>query len=136
MDTTFIDALIEECRKRDSVDGTFTTMAYDNILLLLKSIYGNHLHKENLKNRLKTLKDHFGMFEDEAEIWKELIRAKPKVKKWMRTPIKHYDKLFEIYGTDRATEKHAKKDEWNNELITPNATSFIMGHSPEIGLSN
>ncbi|RYR52509.1 hypothetical protein Ahy_A06g027421 [Arachis hypogaea] len=72
-------------------------------------------------------------------------KAKPKVKKWMRTPIKHYDKLFEIYGTDRATEKHAKsekhketinlndddsflniEDEWNNELITPNATSFIM----------
>ncbi|RYR07504.1 hypothetical protein Ahy_B05g074866 [Arachis hypogaea] len=33
---------------------------------------------------------------------------KPEVKKWMRTPIKHYNKLFEIYGTDRTTGKHAE----------------------------
>ena len=26
----------------------------------------------------------------------------------MHTPIKHYDKLFEIYGTYRATRKHAE----------------------------
>ncbi|XP_057720378.1 uncharacterized protein LOC130934870 [Arachis stenosperma] len=176
MDTTFIDALIEECHKGNRVDGTFTTMAYDNILSHLRSIYGNHIHKENLKNRLKTLNDHFGvcydnfhglsgfswnsitkMFEAEAEVWKELI------KKWMRTPIKHYDKLFEIYGTDRATGKHAEsakekvkrwekhkeiinlndddsflnmEEEWNEYPITPYATSFTMGHSPEIGLSN
>ncbi|QHN87447.1 uncharacterized protein DS421_16g555170 [Arachis hypogaea] len=138
MDTTFIDALIEECRKGNRVDGTFTTMAYDN----------NPITK---------------IFEAEAEVWKELIKAKPKVKKWMRTPIKHYDKLFEIYGTDRTTEKHAEsakekvkrwkkhketinlnddnsflnmEEEWNDEPITPRATSFTMGHSPEIGLSN
>ncbi|RYQ93402.1 hypothetical protein Ahy_B09g099681 [Arachis hypogaea] len=124
MDTTFIDALIEECRKGNRVDDTFTTMAYDNILLLLRSIY---------------------------------------VKKWMRTPIKHYDKLFEIYGTHRATGKYAEsakekvkrweknkeiinmndddsflnmEEEWNEDPITPHATSFTMGHSPEIGLSN
>ncbi|XLT37478.1 hypothetical protein HN873_068770, partial [Arachis hypogaea] len=89
--------------------------------------------------------------------------AKPKVKKWMRTPIKHYDKLFEIYGTHRATGKYAEsakekvkrweknkeiinmndddsflnmEEEWNEDPITPHATSFTMGHSPEIGLSN
>ncbi|RYR73058.1 hypothetical protein Ahy_A02g007344 isoform A [Arachis hypogaea] len=127
MDITFIDALIEECYKRNRMDDTFTTMAYDNILLLLRSIYGNHLCIENLKNRLKTLKNHFGvcyyhfhrlsrffwnpiikMFEAKVEVWEELIKAKSKVKKWMHTPIKHYDKLFEIYSTNRATEKHAK----------------------------
>ncbi|QHO13628.1 uncharacterized protein DS421_15g517110 [Arachis hypogaea] len=119
MDTTFIDALIEECRKGNRVNGTFTTMAYDNILSLLRSIYGNHLRKENLKNRLKTLKDHFGVcydhfhglsgfswnsitkiFEAEVEVWEELIK------------------------------------EWNDEPITPHATNFTMDHSPEIGLSN
>ncbi|KAL4371181.1 hypothetical protein HN51_015733 [Arachis hypogaea] len=121
MDTIFIDALIEEYHKENGKDDTFTTMAYDNILSLLRSTYSNHLHKENLKNRLKTLKDHFGvcydhfhglsgfswnpitkMFEPKAEVWKELIKAKPEVKKWIRTPIKYYDKLFEIYSTDRA----------------------------------
>ncbi|KAL4301393.1 hypothetical protein AHAS_Ahas17G0296400 [Arachis hypogaea] len=74
----------------------------------------------------------------------------------MRTPIKHYDKLFEIYGTDRTTEKHAEsakekvkrweknketinlndddsflnmEEEWNEDPITPHATSFTIGHS-------
>ncbi|KAL4317121.1 hypothetical protein AHAS_Ahas15G0353400 [Arachis hypogaea] len=117
-------------------------MAYDNILSLLRSIYGNHLRKENLKNRLKTLKDHFGVcydhfhglsgfswnsitkiFEAEVEVWEELIKTKPEVKKWMRTSIKHYDKLFEIYGTDRTTGKYAES-----------AKEKVK--SPEIGLSN
>ncbi|RYR73057.1 hypothetical protein Ahy_A02g007344 isoform B [Arachis hypogaea] len=94
MDITFIDALIEECYKRNRMDDTFTTMAYDNILLLLRSIYGNHLCIENLKNRLKTLKNHFGvcyyhfhrlsrffwnpiikMFEAKVEVWEELIKV-------------------------------------------------------------
>ncbi|KAL4337896.1 hypothetical protein AHAS_Ahas12G0156000 [Arachis hypogaea] len=64
MDTTFIDALIEDCCKGNRVDDTFITMAYDNMLSLLRSIYSNHLRKENLKNRLKTLKDHFGICYD------------------------------------------------------------------------
>ncbi|XP_015967248.1 uncharacterized protein LOC107490966 [Arachis duranensis] len=120
MDTTFIDTLIEESRKGNRVDGTFTTMAYDSILSLLRSIYGNHIRKENLKNRLKTLKDHFGvcydnfhglsgffwnpitkMFEAEAEVWEELIK-----RSGMRIQL-----LLML-------------------LV------FTMGHSPEIGLSN
>ncbi|RYR58437.1 hypothetical protein Ahy_A05g024210 [Arachis hypogaea] len=71
----------------------FTTMPYDNILSLFRSTYDNHLRKKNLKNRMKTLKDHFGvcydhfhdlngfswnsiakMFEAEAKVWKELIK--------------------------------------------------------------
>ncbi|XLS75120.1 hypothetical protein HN51_031989 [Arachis hypogaea] len=59
MDTTFIDALIEECLKENRVDDTFTTMSYDNILSLLRSTCSNHLHKKNLKNRLKTLKERW-----------------------------------------------------------------------------
>ncbi|RYR05145.1 hypothetical protein Ahy_B06g084999 [Arachis hypogaea] len=61
MDVAFFDALIEECSKGNRVDGTFTITAYDNILATLKASFANHLRKDNLKNRLKILKDHFGV---------------------------------------------------------------------------
>ncbi|KAL4316992.1 hypothetical protein AHAS_Ahas15G0340500 [Arachis hypogaea] len=147
MDTTFIDALIEECRKGNRVDGIFTTMAYDNILLLLRSMYGNHIRKENLKNRLKTLKDHFGvcydnfhghsgffwnpitkMFEAEAEVWEELIKCQKKVKRWEKNKEK-----INLNDDDSFLNM---EEEWNEDPITPHTTSFTMGHSPEIGLSN
>ena len=94
MDAAFLDALIEECGKGNRVDGTFTTTVYDNTLAALRSSFGNHLRKDNLKNRLKTLKDHFGacydlfdglsgfswnpitkMFEVEQEVWEELVKV-------------------------------------------------------------
>ncbi|XP_015945412.1 uncharacterized protein LOC107470526 [Arachis duranensis] len=59
MDAAFLDALIEKCSKENRVDGTFTTSAYENVLVTLKASFGNHFCKDNLKNRLKTLKDHF-----------------------------------------------------------------------------
>ncbi|RYQ84496.1 hypothetical protein Ahy_B10g103863 [Arachis hypogaea] len=182
MDTIFIDALIEECCKENRVDDTFITILYDNILLLLRSTCSNHLHKKNLKNRLKTLKVHFGVcydhfhgfnrfswnpiikiFEVEVEVWEELIEEKLKVKKWMYTPIKYYDKLFEIYDTNREIEKYTEsakeklkkweknkeiinlndddsflniKERWNDEPITLHSTSCVMGYNSEIGLSN
>ncbi|KAK9272586.1 hypothetical protein L1049_002960 [Liquidambar formosana] len=43
------------------------------------------------------------MWDVEPEVWKTLIEARPKVKKWMNTPIPHYDKLSRMFGKDRAT---------------------------------
>ncbi|RYR42698.1 hypothetical protein Ahy_A08g039150 [Arachis hypogaea] len=103
MDAFFLDALIEECNKRNRVDGTFTTTAYDNVLETLKASFGNHLRKDNLKNRLKTLKDHFG--------------TRPDAKTWMRTPIKHYDNLYFIYGQDRITENIAGSAKERNKSM-------------------
>ncbi|KAL4345149.1 hypothetical protein AHAS_Ahas11G0249500 [Arachis hypogaea] len=93
MDAAFLDTLIEECSKGNRVDGTFTTTAYDNVLATLKASFGNYLRKDNLKNGLKTLKDHFGvcydlfhnlsgfswnpdtkLFTAEPEVWADLIK--------------------------------------------------------------
>ncbi|XLT13868.1 hypothetical protein HN51_059558, partial [Arachis hypogaea] len=78
-------------KKKNRVDGTFITSTYDNFFATLKASFGNHLHKDNLKNRLKTLKDHFGVCYDlfhnlsgfswnpdtklfTAEVWADLIK--------------------------------------------------------------
>ncbi|KAF2310296.1 hypothetical protein GH714_007620 [Hevea brasiliensis] len=49
-----------------------------------------------------------------AEVDRELVHVevdhheKPKPRKWMYTPINNYDKLFELYGEQRATSAYAK----------------------------
>ncbi|KAL4321999.1 hypothetical protein AHAS_Ahas14G0166600 [Arachis hypogaea] len=58
MYTTFLHALIEKCSKGNRIDSTFTTSAYGNVLATLRASFRNHLRKDNLKNRLKNLKDH------------------------------------------------------------------------------
>ncbi|QHO48367.1 uncharacterized protein DS421_1g04870 [Arachis hypogaea] len=122
MDAAFLDALIEECSKRNRVDGTFITTAYVNVLAILKTSFGNHLRKDNLKNRLKTLKDQFGvcydfhnlsgfswnpetkLFTAEPEVWTDLIKG------------------FEC--------------EWNDWQPTTHSTSFVAEESPDLGNSN
>ncbi|RYR34212.1 hypothetical protein Ahy_A10g048960 [Arachis hypogaea] len=66
----------------------------------------------------------------------------------MYTPIKYYDKVFEIYDTDKEIKKHTEsakeklknflniKERWNDEPITLHLTSCAMGYNFEIGLSN
>ncbi|KAL4321080.1 hypothetical protein AHAS_Ahas14G0074700 [Arachis hypogaea] len=102
MDAAFLDALIEKCSKENRVDGTFITSAYDNVLATLKTSFANHLRKDNLKNRPKILKNHFGvcydlfhnlsrfswnldtkLFTAEPEVWVDLIKTRPDAKKWI-----------------------------------------------------
>ncbi|KAL7204974.1 hypothetical protein ACSBR2_017987 [Camellia fascicularis] len=103
------------------VNGTFTS-AYDKIVKELCEIYNLDLDKAKVKNRLKTIKEHFAecydlfkhtsgfawspvtrMFTLEPEVWEALIEVKPYVEKWKCTPIGNYEKLVEIYGKDRET---------------------------------
>nr|POE60056.1 hypothetical protein CFP56_45376 [Quercus suber] len=42
------------------------------------------------------------LFEVEDEVWEPLIEANPNVTKWKRTPIHHYEKLFNLFSKDRA----------------------------------
>ena len=59
MDKVFIDALINEVKSRNSVDGTFTSHAYDNVINECTEKLKHPFNKDNLKNRLKTIKSNF-----------------------------------------------------------------------------
>ncbi|CAL5398530.1 unnamed protein product [Camellia sinensis] len=127
MDDALIDALYHQHVEGNKVNGTFTTSAYDKIVKELREIYNLDLDKAKVKNRLKTIKEHFAecydlfkhtsgfawssvtrMFTAEPEVWEALIEVKPHAKKWECTPIGNYEKLAEIYGKDRATSVGAE----------------------------
>ncbi|KAL7222024.1 hypothetical protein ACSBR1_023861 [Camellia fascicularis] len=122
MDDALIDALYHQHVEGNRANGTFTTSAYDKIVKELCEIYNLDLDKAKVKNRLKTIKEHFAecydlfkhtsgfawspvtrMFTAEPEVWEALIEVKPHAEKWKCTPIGNYEKLVEIYGKDRAT---------------------------------
>ncbi|XVF88265.1 hypothetical protein PTKIN_Ptkin19aG0036000 [Pterospermum kingtungense] len=90
-DNVFIDAMLEQQVNGYRIDGTFASTAYTNI--------GLSGFAWNSKTKL---------FYAEPETWRELIQAKPVVKKWMTTPIQNYEKLLELFGKDRATGSVAK----------------------------
>ncbi|KAL7234927.1 hypothetical protein ACSBR1_018404 [Camellia fascicularis] len=121
-DDALIDALYHQHVEGNKVNGTFTTSAYDKIVNELCEIYNLDLDKTKVKNRLKTIKEHFAecydlfkhtsgfawspvtrMFTLEPEVWETLIEVKPYVEKWKCTPIGNYKKLAKIYGKDRET---------------------------------
>ncbi|XLR40880.1 hypothetical protein S83_025540, partial [Arachis hypogaea] len=43
--------------------------------------------------------------------------TRPDAKTWMRTPIKHYDNLYFIYGQDRITENIAGSAKERNKSM-------------------
>ncbi|RYR10732.1 hypothetical protein Ahy_B05g079210 isoform A [Arachis hypogaea] len=126
MDEALLNALAEEALKDNRHDGSWTIEAYANVVKTLNIAIGPHITKNHIKNRMKTLKDHFAeaydlfhhlsgfawnlvtrKFEAEEEVWQDFIKEKPQAEKWRKMQIKHYDILKELFGADRATGKGA-----------------------------
>ncbi|QHO52233.1 uncharacterized protein DS421_2g37720 [Arachis hypogaea] len=59
MDEVLLNALAEEALKGNRHDGSSTTEAYANAVKTLSIAIGPHIAKNHIKNRMKTLKDHF-----------------------------------------------------------------------------
>ena len=59
MDLMLLNALTEEAMKGNRHDGSWTTEAYANVVKVLSVTIGSHITKQHIKNRMKTLKDHF-----------------------------------------------------------------------------
>ncbi|KAF2286563.1 hypothetical protein GH714_017681 [Hevea brasiliensis] len=141
MDNVLINAMLEEDHKGNRPEGTWNTRAFDNMLQVLRAAFGPVIQKSNIKNRMKTLKRTFAeckdlfhglsgfawnpvtkLFEATFDVWEQLIQEKPEARKWMQTPINNYDKLYELYGNQRATGEYAESA---REKVTNLAYAFL-----------
>ncbi|XLT08153.1 hypothetical protein HN51_053946 [Arachis hypogaea] len=144
MDEVLLNALAEEALKGNKHDGSWTTEAYANVVKSLSLAIGPHITKNNIKNRMKTLKDNFveayelfhhlsgfawnpvtRKFEAEEEVWQDFIK-KPHAEKWKKMQIKHYDTLKELFGADRATDHIDLNDSFENTGFSD--IDVNMGH--------
>lgn len=64
MDEYFIQAMLTQQYNGNRIDGTFTSTAYTNMVNELQEKKNLNFNKSHLKNRLKTLKDHFAQCYD------------------------------------------------------------------------
>ncbi|KAG6538249.1 hypothetical protein ZIOFF_003362 [Zingiber officinale] len=137
MDRIFIDAMLEQQVNGNRIGDTFTSSAYKDMVVICSEKIEIPLTKDNLKNRIETLKSHFNScydlfknasgvqwhaesrrFEAEEAVWKQLIDANPSIKKWRYTPVPHYEKLLELFAHDRANGQRASTAaERNVEII-------------------
>ena len=82
-----LDALLEEVYKVNCLDSTFTSLAYATIVKTLKPMIGPFFQKQHIKNRMKTLKDHFNECFDLFHKWSgvgwnlvtQMFEVEPKV---------------------------------------------------------
>lgn len=96
MDEFFLQAMLTQQYHGNRIDGTFTSTAYTNMVNELHEKLNMNFSKSHLKNRLKTLKDHFAqcydlfrgvglsgfawnsetkLFEADNEVWDSLIEV-------------------------------------------------------------
>nr|KAJ0217820.1 hypothetical protein LSAT_V11C300154420 [Lactuca sativa] len=88
MDAAFVDAMVQQLEKGNSLHGNFTSQAYANMVEELNKKINMNLTKSHLKNRLKTLKSSFSQWYDmfngisltwfDEQVWDNLIKLKPE----------------------------------------------------------
>ncbi|WJX20366.1 hypothetical protein P8452_09929 [Trifolium repens] len=161
MDQMLLNALAEEANKGNRHDGAWTTEAYNNMVEDLRSTIGPNITKNHIKNRMKTLKNHFAeaydlfhslsgfswnpitrKFDAEDDVWEELIKGKPHAARWRKMQIKHYDILTELFATDRARGNVAKAakermKQWEKEKENIDLNNYFEDtdvYMPNVGI--
>ncbi|XLS85014.1 hypothetical protein HN51_035180, partial [Arachis hypogaea] len=106
MDEVLLNALAEKASKGNRHDGSWTTEAYANVVKTLSIAIGPHITKNHIKNRMKTLKDHFA---ETYDLFHHLSRFawNPVTRKFEAEEEVWQDFIKELFGADRATGKGA-----------------------------
>ncbi|KAM0020743.1 putative Myb/SANT-like domain-containing protein [Helianthus debilis subsp. tardiflorus] len=146
MDNFFIQAMIVQQENGNRVNGNFTTHAYNNMVAELRTKLQMDFTKNHLKNRLKTLKEHFSQWYDmfhgtslngftwnsstqlieaEEEVWDKLIESKPDAAAWKTKKVSNFNKMLELFSKDRATGAHAVTAKERNAQLQKNDNTNV-----------
>ncbi|XP_076924425.1 uncharacterized protein At2g29880-like [Bidens hawaiensis] len=141
MDNAFIQAMMTQKDNGNRVNGNFTSNAYDNIVEKLSTKFQMNVSKKHLKNRLKTLKEHFSkwydlfrgtslsgfswnsttqLIEAEDEIWYKLIQSNPESEALKTKRVSNFNEMLELFAKDRASGGQAETAKEINERFQKN----------------
>ncbi|KAL2327701.1 hypothetical protein Fmac_021128 [Flemingia macrophylla] len=150
MDFRLPSAMLDEARLGNRVDGNWTTQAYNNMVESLRQSGLIGITKNNVKNRLKSLKDIWREVHDlfsglsgfaldestkrfsaEPEVWDELLTTKPSAANWRVNPIRYYDLMEELWGANRATGHMARTARQTRRNITQSTFTVDLNDDVE-----
>nr|GEV84126.1 hypothetical protein [Tanacetum cinerariifolium] len=134
MDNAFFEMMLKEKENGNKLDGSFTSLAYMNMVEELSKSIKLKIKKVHLQNRLKTLKAHFSLYNDIFRSvslsdfsWDpitQLMNAedeeKPEVAKLRTKPIRYYNEMMELFAKDRAMGEGAVTTKERNNRIKQN----------------
>ncbi|KAD3640019.1 hypothetical protein E3N88_29242 [Mikania micrantha] len=134
MDEIFVQAMITEKDKGNSINGTFTSQAYINMIEELNTKLQMNFIKNHLKNHLKTLKEHFSQWYDMFQgtslsgfSWNsntQLIEAKDESKPdavMLKTKkVSNYYEMLELFAKDKASGAYAETAKERNARLQKN----------------
>ncbi|CAI9291547.1 unnamed protein product [Lactuca saligna] len=124
-----VEAHVKEDDVRNRVNGTFTSQAYANMIAWLSKEFNKSITKDQLKNRMKTLKGNFSKWYDmyrgtllsgfswnsltkhieaEEEVREQLIKENPEVAAFRTKKISIYNQLVMLFSDDRASGSKAE----------------------------
>ncbi|XP_035832310.1 uncharacterized protein At2g29880 isoform X3 [Helianthus annuus] len=141
MDNIFIQSMIAQQDNGNRINGSFTSQAYNNMIEELNTKLQIELTKKHLKNRLKTLKEHFSQWYDmfrgtslsgfswnsetqlieaEDEVWDKLIDAKPDAAALKTKKVSNFNEMLQLFAKDRASGAHAETAKERNARLKEN----------------
>ncbi|XP_026395766.1 L10-interacting MYB domain-containing protein-like [Papaver somniferum] len=126
MDQLFIELMVEQVLEKQLLDGQFSKSAWVNIVTKFKDSFGPSYNKEVLRNCMKTLKKSFNIvssirgtsgfgWNKTREIATAPDDEHPEYRQWRTRSLPHYDDLAMIFGDSRATGKHRRFRNDNNQ---------------------
>ncbi|KAL7591988.1 hypothetical protein Lser_V15G35484 [Lactuca serriola] len=139
MDNVLVEALVKEDDIGNRVNGTFTSQAYVNMIAGLSKEFNKPITKDQLKNRMKTLKCNFSKWYDmyrgtslsgfswnsqtkhieaKEEVWEQLIKANPEAATFRTKYILNYSQLEMLFSDDRASGSKAETTKEKNARLS------------------
>ncbi|KAK1421486.1 hypothetical protein QVD17_23845 [Tagetes erecta] len=141
MDNAFIQSMITQQDNGNRINGTFTSLAYKNMVQELSTKLQMDFTKNHLKNRLKTLKERFSQWYDlfretslsgfswnsttqlieaDDEVWDALIATKPEVAALKTKKVTNFNEMLELFARDQASGAHVKTAKERNAQLQKN----------------
>ncbi|XP_052622502.1 uncharacterized protein LOC128127837 [Lactuca sativa] len=139
MDNALVEALVKEDDIGKRVNGTFTSQAYANMIAGLSKEFNKSITKDQLKNRMKTLKGNFSKWYDmyrdtllsgfswnsqtkhieaEEEVWEKLIKTNLEVAAFRTKKFSNYSQLEMLFSDDRALGSKAETTKEKNVRLS------------------
>ncbi|XP_058098992.1 uncharacterized protein LOC131243562 isoform X1 [Magnolia sinica] len=126
MDSCLTELMVEQVHRGRKIDHNFKKEAFAEVSEEFEKRTGIELHKDNIKNKLKTwrrqylhvkeLLNHSGFGWDDSlkkvfashDVWKEYLKAHHEANYYRTKSVENYNELAIIFGNDQTEGMHSK----------------------------
>ncbi|XP_004497637.1 uncharacterized protein [Cicer arietinum] len=151
MDRVFVELMLDQVRKGNKIDRTFTRQAWGDMAELFNDRFGCHYGKVVLKNRFNVLRRHYGSINvllgkegfswdkkqhkvvADDQVWQKCIRANHKFRLYRTKSMPFYSGMSIVCRDEATTDCKPNLERRScggkNSVQDPNASLHVGGES-------